>query len=165
MNKDNKLMKSLPFAFWGIFIILFYHYVGFGIFDRFNFIKSHNEHKVYMQSFNNKLNGNWYRTSDSLCVKFISNPSNVFVITNSVYELQDAFISPDTIYNNIGSYKIEDVEVTDTTNNIYEGDYIKTYDGHTKYISCNIVLLNDSTILVSNSCCSTVISDTFRKIK
>lgn len=153
-SMNNKfLLTTIALAFWAVAIILSIHF-----FDFSNPFKSDTNHEEYMKSFNNRLCGTWMRTTDSLQIKYISNPTNSFIVLNTTKFLY----KDDTLLIKSGFIKINDIEVSDTINNVYDIDYLRD-DMRDSYNGCILFLINDSNIIIKRQ--SYDISDTYIKIK
>lgn len=152
---NNKyLLTAIAIGFWALLIVLCVHF-----FDFSNIFKSDNRHEIYMESFNNRLSGTWMRTSDSLKVKYINNPTNSFIILNTINYIDD---KKDTSQTKIGYVKFDDIEVTDTINNVYDISYLR--DGsYQNYINCTLFLINDSNMIIKRQ--GYDISDSYIKLK
>ncbi len=146
--KNKTLLIIGAIGFWVCAIILVIH-----------FFENPFKYDTSLEKYNTKLNGKWKRTSDSLKVEYISHPTNKFQALNNVKFVTEDNSDSTTIM--IGEYKIYDIKVIDTINNIYEVIYIDAFKR--EYGDTKIRLLNDTTFILSNNHYDYKISQTYIK--
>lgn len=84
------------------------------------------------------LEGRWTRPHDNIIIEYLSHPTNKFQVING-----------DSNSYNIGLFKIVNINLTDSINNIYDAENLCYNDDIKEYRKCNIRMLNDTTMLVS----------------
>ena len=127
---------SIAVAFWLIVIILCV-----------NCFENPFKSDTSLEKFNNKLNGKWYDTEDSIKLEYITYPTNKFQSLTYKPNIIGKIRHIDTSEVSIGDFKIVDIEVEDTLNYVYYATYIDAFNN--KYYSCVLRIVNDTTIFLT----------------